>query len=428
MSLTIDPVNRYSPEKSLVADMGVSGGSGLPSHQVSRVALRALGVAGIACGVAFLYLSGVGIVAGSIALASLPCALLSAGSFWASNQFYNSDVASGIERMRSQASRMSLQMVILTFGWDDLLQQGILTSEQFAQKYTQELHGKDLVQIIEFYEKTLRRISECIAPKFDYRIPTPMHSARQWRSETAPFSFKQIINKYPLDQLEKYSILEAGEAQCLKSLNREYQVCKNERNNKAGEIEREFAVNTQQYKQELDRLTTDANHRYDGNSAIRELQAFELNYARERQQIQDQLAKSKADARAHFDRSIAPFTQNGQIPYKNLPATDKAKYDPLLVALQAAEREAEKTAKEQIDQCNHRRHERLTYLNREKDRLSHERQCAIDWARRQYEREVAAHLQKKEGSLQQFDNELEAMEKTFDSRYRAYLRTIGAAR
>lgn len=99
----------------------VTNGCGLTGAQVTRLALRILGVSSIGIGVGAAYLACFGWVAFPYALLVIPFGLFAAGAFWLSNRYNDQDHPVEIERLRAQASRMNLQSVIQTFGWNNIV-------------------------------------------------------------------------------------------------------------------------------------------------------------------------------------------------------------------------------------------------------------------------------------------------------------------
>ena len=153
------------------------------------------------------------------------------------NDYENPDE---LEKFRSEAKQMSLESVVQAYGWNDMLRFGILTPDQFAQKYRKQLQGMNLVEIIAHYEKTLRHIAHCSLVKFEYQVPSPRESARQWREGTALKTFEQIIQTYPLDKLEQHAIIEYGELSTIKNLKREYEAIKAQCDQQLPKLRRNF--------------------------------------------------------------------------------------------------------------------------------------------------------------------------------------------
>lgn len=406
----------------------VTDGCGLTRAQVARLALRILGVSSIGTGAGVGYLACFGWIAFPYALLVVPFGLFSAGVFWLSNRYNDEEHPVELERLRSHASRMDLTSVIQTFGWRDILQLGILTPELFAHKYNQEIEKKSLLATIDYYEKTLRSISQYPFAKYHFQVPTPRHSAGKWRGETSSMGFQEIIQTYPLDRLQQYSLIEAGELKYLKSLKSEYDAMKAQRDSKARAIEREFEQTTVEPKRLYDEECRSIERGYAEDPAVKELQGIELCYTKERQQVQDQQAKAKKAARDAFDLAVGRLTNNGKVAYHRLPMEDKTRYDVLRRQLQTAEAQADFTAREQIEQINARRQQRLVYLNGQKEHSSNDRKWFLGEARGRYEASVAVHQRKRIEKLKEIDDALSFSDGVITSRYRAYLRTIGARR
>lgn len=305
---------------------------------------------------------------------------------------------------------------------------GILTPDLFAHKYNQEIEKKSLLEIIDYYEKTLRSISQYPYAKYHFQVPTPRYSAAKWKTETSFMQFSKIADTYPLEKLQRYSLVEAGELKYLKSIKLEYDAVKEQRDQKAHAIEREFESSTLEPKRLYDEHCRNAEKIYAEQPVVKELQGFELGYAKERQQAQDQQGKAKAAARVRFDLAVEPLTHKGRVSYKKLPPLDKARYDQWRTELQTAENQADFTAREQIEHINARRQQRLAYLNGEKERLGSDRKWFHGEARGRYEASVSVPKQQKMEKLKVIDDALNFSDEVFTGRYRAYLKTIGARR
>lgn len=405
--------------------LAANGSCGMTNVEITRLCTRLSAVGLAVAGIGSVSLAALGLVAWPIGFVAIPCALAAAGLVWYSVQFNDYENPDELEKFRNDAARMGLESVMQTYGWNDVLRFGILSPESFAQKYRQHLQGKTLIQVMDAFENALRRISQCPSPRFDFQVPHPRESARLWRSETATKTFEEILQTYPLEKLEKYSLVEAGELNCLKSLKREYDVIKANRDQRVAQVEREFQASTVEPKRVYDQECARADQVYNNNYAVRELQGFELIYARERQTVQEQQNRSKREARERFERAVARITDNGNVAYSALQPTEKGLYDQQQMELQHAESQADLAARLQIQNIDQRRHGRLILLNTEEARVRQERAGSIENAKRVYDAAVVLQRQRKEHNLGPIESSFRSSASDFNGRYRAYLRTIG---
>ena len=169
-----------------------------------------------------------------------------------------------------------------------------------------------------------------------------------------------------------------------------------------------------------------ADQMYNDNSAVKELQGFDFRYARERQAVHEQQNRSKVEARARFDRAVAPLTNHGLISYGNLAALDKARYDVLKVELELDENRANSAACLQIEQINRQSHERRILLNSEEVRVKNLRVHLIEEAKRRYDADVNGNRLRKEERIRPIEASFSSSANDFNGRYRAYLRLTGA--
>lgn len=407
----------------------VNSSGGLSNAEYTRFCSRLLSV-GLAGGSLTAFsLSAFSVVAWPIGLyVGLPCALAAFGSTWYSLQLGDYENPEELENFRKQARQMNLEKVMHTYGWNDVLRLGILTPDSFADKYRSTVKDKSLVDVINYYEKTLGRIASARPLKFDFLVPRPSESSKRWRTETSNMTFEKIIETYPFDKLEKYRIVEQGEINCINNLKRDYFAIKNLHDQRVSQIESEFHQNTASnrgvYEAECDR----AEQIYSSHYAVKELQGFERHYTIERQAVQNQQNLAKTEARSRFDREVTSFTNGGSIPYAKLSQADKARYEQLRKEQQLAFDLADNTVRSQIDQINSRRSERLIHLNSEEAQAKNSKAQMIEAAKGKFERDVAGYKQNKDSRLRPLNDSFQSSAKDFNGRYRAYLNIIGAER
>jgi hypothetical protein len=401
------------------------GFGGITSTEVARFSLRLLGMIGIGAGITAVTVAALGIVAWPVALLVIPCALVAAGAIWHSFQFSDYENPKELAKFREDASRMSLEHVMQAHGWNNVLHWGIITAEQFTEKYRQQMQGKTLVEIMNAYENTERHLSHCPHRRFDYHIPTPSECRGQWRAETATKSFEEIIQTYSLDRLEKYNLLEAGELRRIKDLKSIYDGFKTHYDAQTAPFEREFQNNTEIHRRAFQSESAHADRVYNENGAVRRLSVFELEYIRERQVAQDTGNRRKNEARDRFNRSVATITNDGRILYEKLPPRDKILYNQQNNELQMSLIQANNDVGTQIAIIDSRCIGERVRLNAEEARAKADRARMLDEAKRRYEDVVSTYRQRKVDQTATMTATFDASVRDIDGRYRSYLRTVG---
>jgi hypothetical protein len=400
---------------------------GLTTTEITRLCLRLLGIGTTGAGISVAVAAASGMITWPLGLLAIPCLLGATGAVWYSFQLNDYENPEELAKFRDDASKMSLDQVMQAHGWSHVLRWGIITAEQFTSKYRQQMRGKNLVQIIDAYENGARHLSQCPYSRFDYQIPTPSEWKGQWRKETAAKAFDEIIQTYPLDKLEKYNLLEVGELQRLKNLKRDYDGIKGNYDTQVAQIEREFQNNTQTYLHSYQTESARETQVYHDHWAVRRLKIFELDYNRERQTVQGTLNSRKNEARNRFNRSVATMTNNGQILYDKLTSRDKILYDQQNQELQISIMQADNESRVQIANIDSRFIEERSRLGAEESRVKGERIRKIDESKGRYDTAVSEHRQHKERRMVPIETAFRSSMSDLNSRYRAYLRTIGIA-
>jgi hypothetical protein len=407
--------------------MTQKGFCGLNTVEITRICMRLLSIGSGIGGVGITAAAALGAVSWPIGLIAIPCILASAGALWYTFQFNNYENPEEMIKFRNEAARMSFEQVMQAHGWNSVLRWGILTTDQFGEKYREQMHGKNLVEIIHAYENAQRHLAESSYRQFEYQIPSPAEWRGQWRTETAAKTFEEIIQTYPLDELERFNLVEAGEMQRIKDLKKDFDGVKENYETATARIEREFQANTEVFQRAHQSDCSRAEQHYNGNWAVRRLTAFELEHVRERQTVQGTANQRKNEARQRFDRSVAAITNNGQIPYNNLPARDKLLYDQQNNELQVSMTTADTEARLQIANIDARYIGERTRLNAEENRVRAERTQMQNEAKARYDAAVVCHRQHKEQQMAPFTATFRSSVGDLNGRYCAYLRTIGVA-
>lgn len=398
----------------------------LENAELTRFFNRLLSATVISGGVCIASLALFEVIAWPVGLVVLPCALTSMGLNLYNNQIVDFESPYELDKLQNKASKMSLNEVIQTYGWSDMLRLGILSPDQFSSKYRMCVRNKNLNDVISYYEKTLRHVSQCSSPKYNYQVPLPREFAMLWRQETAHINSEKIFQTYPLEKLEKYSLVDQGELSCIKNLKRDYDVIKIQHDQKISQIEQEFLSNTVVQKNNFDLESARAMQIYNDNTIVKELQGFEMFYAKERLKIQEQQNKSIGDARSKFDNGLSSSIGGNYRDFARLTPAHKEIYGRFLREFQQSESLAQQAAYKQIDRMNKQRNDRLQYLHAEEARLNQERTQSLVAAKNRYDESIREFVQKKEVSLRPIQYSLNSAANDCDGRYRAYLRISGA--
>ncbi len=403
------------------------GFCGMTSAETTRVSMRLLsigsGIGAIGAAAAAL----LGIVTWPIGLLAIPCALCSAGAIWYSFQFNDYENPEELIKFRHEAGPLSFEQVMQTHGWNSVLRWGILTAEQFSDKYRQHMRGKNLVEIINAHENAQRHLSQCPYQRYEYQLPSPAEWRAKWRPETAVKSFEEILQTYPLEKLERFNLVETGEMHKIKDLKRVYDEVKEKFDSASVRFDKEFQANTEVFQREQQFDSASTEREYGNNWAVKRLQAFELDYIRERQTVQETANRRKNEAKERFEKAIAPITKNGQIAYNKLPPNDKVLYDQRNNELQVSISQAENDARLQIAAIDSRRISEKTRLNVEEVRAKALRDQKLDAAKNRYDTSVVYHRQYKERQMAPVSATFRSAVSDLNGRYRAYLRTIGVS-
>lgn len=399
--------------------------SGPSFAEISRLVLRSLGLAMAGGGIATLAAVALGAATWPFALIAIPCALGAAATSWYSLQFDNYENPEELAKFRDDATPMSLEKVMQTHGWDTVLRWGIISAEQFSDKFRLQMRGKNLIEIIDSYEKAMHHISQCSYRKFDYHVPAPSEWREQWHSETAVKTFEEIIQTYPLDKLEKYNLLESGELRRIKELKTDYEKIKANYDGEDAKAEKGFQRNTTEHQERYQSDCEYAQYCYNNDESVKRLKVFEIENLRERQAVQETASRRKAEARTRFENAIAEMTNRGLISYERLSSKDKALYDQHNNAMQLSIVQADNEARTQFANIDARRIEEKNRLNQEESRVKAVREAALKAAKDRYDSATSSHLQHKKEEVAPSHIRFRGAVDDLNGRYRAYLRTIG---
>lgn len=393
---------------------------GLTSAEATRLTLRILAICAVSTGVGI-----VSFATGPATLLAIPCFLGAIGAIWYSTNQDDYENREDLERYRRDAMGMGLDAVAQAHGWTNLLQWGIFTPDVFVQKYRSHLHGKNLVAIINYYEKVSALIAQVHHLRFQYQLPPPREWSGQWRQETATMTFDQIIQTYSLEKLEKYHILEIGELQRLQALKRDLEEIKKSYDKDIAVVERDFEIFTADFKRIYDIACVEADQAYNSNPALRDLRDLELRFVRDRETIQTRLSRRKSEAKAHFVDSVAPLTKNGAISQQRLTSSEKTTFNLHNSDFNREEAHAELEARTQFMEMNIRCQMDRERLNADVSTARSERDRKKNEAKAIFDADVASMKKSKIELLRPIEAAFQSSISDINHRYRSYLRTLG---
>ncbi len=147
---------------------------------------------------------------------AIPLLLAAGGLIWYACKLIDYDNPKELEKVRNQASQMSLSKIIEKFGWEKLFRYALLNPAQFEAAYSSHVAPMKLMDLLSFYETSCQRLANTAqkAPfgsMKEFHVPEP----RLWKSklseETQGLNFKPLVGNYPLQNLIAYSLIEPQE-------------------------------------------------------------------------------------------------------------------------------------------------------------------------------------------------------------------------
>ena len=397
---------------------------GLTSAEATRLTLRILAICAVSAAGCIVSLSSMGIIVGPATLLAIPCLLGAIGAIWFSINLDDYGNPEDLETYRRDAMGMGLEDVAQSYGWTHVLQWGIFTPDLFVQKYRSHLHGKNLMTIINYYEKVSTFIAQVPHSRYQYQLPSPQEWRGQWRKETAALTFEQIIQTYQLEKLEKYHILQMGELNRLKDLKLDLDEIKKRYQRDIATIEQGFIAYTADFKRTYDTACAEADRTYNSNSSLRNLREFELSFVRERATVQSQLSRRRGEAKMRFDSSVASLTKNGLISQQRLQPAEKVTYKLIHSDLNRDEAQAEREFHMQIEEVNKRCQMDQQRLNEAESIARGERDRTKNQAKAVFDDAVATMKLNKIERLRPIEVALQSAISDVNHRYKSYLRTI----
>lgn len=394
---------------------------GLSASEVKRLALRLLGAVGIMVSGGILASATLGVISAQASLIAIPCILGSVAVIYVSKQLSDFD-PEVLERYRLLALNKNLDTVAAEYGWDNVIQWGILPPDVFSQKYRLQLQGKDLVSVINYYEMLTHQISQMRFVKSDYQIPKPSEWKHQWREETSGMTFQQILTAYSIEKLEIYNILENEELQCLKELKEAYVAVKREHDERVAIVERDFQSIITPFEQIYNTACALANQRYNENAIVQNHRSFDSRYSAERSAVQNQFNQRRDAVQAVFNQNVATIVKKGKVP-----EASQAQLNQFRQNFNSAVNQAQTEIRNLLSEIDTRYNLERSTLNTEESRLRTEREREMTEARQAYDLAIAEHLAEKENRLRPIEAAFRSSMGALDLSYRSRLRSMRAS-
>ncbi|MES2121679.1 MAG: hypothetical protein V4492_02745 [Chlamydiota bacterium] len=173
----------------------------------------------------------------TLAFAAVACVVGGIASAVISEKVKASEDPTYIDRLRREASQSNLDQTARKHGWEYIFRWGLLNPTSFAEKYRKQLKGKNVSEIISYYEKVSESVYNCSQAAHTYHVPRPKESKDQWRRDVKDLTVPEILSKFSLDQLEKYVIVDSGEISKLRELGRVHEGCVRRRLEESSRLE-----------------------------------------------------------------------------------------------------------------------------------------------------------------------------------------------
>jgi hypothetical protein len=352
-------------------------------------------------------LASLGIVSWSVGgVVAVPSALLALGVNIYHNQCLDYEGGDELQKMGAKASQMSLDDVILSYGWKEMLRLRIISPDQFRDKYRQQIHGKSIKEVIKHYEKMVGLLTQYAPSNSDYLIPRPSECTGLWQRETTGKNCEEIFQNYSLEVLGQYGVVKEGELACLKQLKCVYETIKREHAAAVAQIEEQFNEDTKPQRDDFKTRCQPARQLH--THRVKEVGEFELKQTQRREWILEAQSRRIEKARQKYHTALA--------------SGKKDKVDLAKRKWETEESNARRDTQQKIDALNRERPERFSNLQQKEKQARGEKERVVAGLKTGYQASIQEHLQRKEERLKPLHAALKSSIADCDARYRAYLR------
>ena len=396
--------------------------SGITTEKVIHVTLRVLIILAIAAGVAVGVSAFVGVVTWPVGLAVFLLGIGTAVSLsWVMNRLQETRNPQYLLGMRKECAKMTLDQVIHRYGWENLIRWRLLTPRQFQEKYQQQIKTKNLEEIVQYYERASSSLAAVPNVPARYQIPAPNESKLQWTRETEAMTFEQIIQRYSVDKLEKYAIVDIGELHKIQELQRDFREVSELRNLRSQAVEQQFANATTPMREALNAQNNQAEQTYQNHPAVQGLRDFDLRCVRERHVLQQAHDVRLNALRAQLDQALARLTGNSKLTYSRLSKEVQEQFVQRQSEYTSACEQADREFFHQIQQMQTRHVAEREVLMQQEVQVRNERDQLRQNAQAQFDAATVAERQERERQLEPIQRFFTNSVRDLNQRYRAFL-------
>jgi len=400
------------------------------------IALRILGGLALASAGVALGVAAFSIMAPSVALVAIPAALLAGYLFWHSTQINDYDDSAMIGHLREKAQRMTLDEVVAQHGWKKIFEDQILSPNQFAMHYRKQVKDKSVKDCLAYHQKVAQHIAsynETRSGGCFYSIPEPQEHVSKWRRETSGNAqtrktFQQIVEEYPIDQLENLGMIERREMKKIRELLVIYQTAQRVLKGHEDSAQAEYELAVAPFSQALNQTTAALEAQFAANPSICELERLRDAEAESQRNISNRFASQLREAKGLHQRNVSALSPNGRpVARDNLSPANRAIYDRSAAELFTAEQRIRQESTRQLEENKAQFAERKTILTAEKERLSERLNREKEAAQQQFDVKQRPAAAVKERAIQPDREQLKRIADNLDQQYRAYLRQLAAS-
>ncbi len=147
-----------------------------------------------------------------------------------------------LEKIRSEALKMSLLEIVKSYGWQQLFVHALLDKEAFEIAFRSYADTLSFDCIVAFYRDTSEHLALAIkqGASSNYTIPNPSEWKGRFHKETEELRIDAIVERYSLSELNAFGLFSTDEAALFDEVKRAIAFIQKE----SVEIHEEFALRT----------------------------------------------------------------------------------------------------------------------------------------------------------------------------------------
>ena len=332
---------------------------------------------------------------------------------------------------------MTLDEVVAHHGWKKIFEDQILSPNQFTIHYRNQVKDKSVKDFIAYHQKVTQHIASYNKKRSGgcfYSIPQPQEYVSKWRSETAGNAqtprktFQQIVEEYPLDQLESLGMIERREMKKIRELLLTYRTAQRGFKGYEDSAQAEYEQAVAPFSEALNQTTAALEAPFAANPSVRELEGLRDAEAESRRSISNRFASQLREAKELHQRNISAFSPSGRpVARDNLSPANRAIYDRSAAELFAAEQRIGQESGRQLGRNEARFAERRSILTAEKERLSKTLNREKEAAKQRFDVKQQPAADVKERAIRPDREQLKRIADNLDQQYRAYLRQLAVS-